>query len=53
MSGEDKGWLGAAARVTRVVLADPRVRRDIETVFRHVDPNEAPDLGPPAIRHAW
>lgn len=44
MSGEDKGWLGAAARVTRVLLADPRVRRDIDTAFRHVDPDEAPAL---------
>lgn len=39
-----KGWLDAGARVVRVLLADPKVRRDIDTVARHIEPDEAPAL---------
>lgn len=43
-SGETRGWLNAGARVIRVLLSDPKVRSDIDTVARHVDPDEAPEL---------
>lgn len=44
MSSEGRGWLDAGARVVRVLLSDAKVRRDIDTVARHLDPDEAPEL---------
>jgi hypothetical protein len=43
-SSETRGWLNAGARVIRVLLSDPKVRSDIDTLARHVDPDEAPGL---------
>lgn len=43
-SSETRGWLNAGARVVRVLLSDPKVRSDIDTIARHVEPDEAPEF---------
>ena len=38
------GWIEAAARLLRVTLQSPRVRRGLDTVLGHLDPDFAGDL---------
>lgn len=42
--GETRGWIEAAARLTRVLLGSPRVKGALRSVLRNLDPHQADAL---------
>jgi hypothetical protein len=42
--GETRGWIEAAARLTRVLLGSPRVKGALRSALRNLDPEQADAL---------